>query len=98
MTPGRWAAVAGLVAALVFAVEGGEYSTWDLLQLRSDLHRERQAIIDVKAEVDSLQKFAKALETDPRTQERVAREQFGMLKKGEFLYRLVPPDSGSSEP
>ena len=98
MTPGRWAAVAGLVAALVFAVEGGEYSTWDLLQLRSDLHRERQAIIDVRAEVDSLQKFAKALETDPRTQERVAREQFGMLKKGEFLYRLVPPDSGGSEP
>jgi hypothetical protein len=23
-------------------------------------------------------------------QERVARERFGMLKKGEFLYRLVP--------
>jgi cell division protein FtsB len=97
MTPGRWAVVAGLVAALVFAVEGGEYSTWDLLQLRSDLRRERQAIVDVKAEVDSLQKFAKALETDPRTQERVAREQFGMLKKGEFLYRLVPPDTVSGE-
>jgi hypothetical protein len=23
-------------------------------------------------------------------QERVARERFGMIKKGEFLYRLVP--------
>ena len=31
-----------------------------------------------------------AIEKDPRMQERVARERFGMLKKGEFLYRLVP--------
>ncbi|HET7025991.1 MAG TPA: septum formation initiator family protein [Gemmatimonadales bacterium] len=93
MTRGKWAVAAGLVAALVFAVEGGEYSTWDLLQLRSDLARERQAIADLKVEVDSLQTLAKAIETDPRTQERIAREQFGMLRKGEFLYRLVPPDT-----
>ena len=26
----------------------------------------------------------------PEMQERVARERFGMLKPGEFLYRLVP--------
>jgi cell division protein FtsB len=25
-------------------------------------------------------------------QERVARERFGMLKPGEFLYRLVPTE------
>lgn len=72
---------------------GGEYSTFDLLKLRSDLARERQAIADLQREVDSLRKVAKAVETDPRTQERIAREQFGMLRKGEFLYRLVPPDS-----
>ncbi|MGB7212640.1 MAG: septum formation initiator family protein [Gemmatimonadales bacterium] len=97
MTRGKWAIVAGLVAALVFAVEGGEYSTWDLLQLRSDLARERQAITDLTVEVDSLQTLAKAIETDPRTQERIAREQFGMLKKGEFLYRLVPPDTANGQ-
>ena len=26
--------------------------------------------------------------------ERVAREAFGMIRRGELLYRLVPPDSG----
>jgi hypothetical protein len=45
---------------------------------------------------------ATAIERDPRMQERVARERFGMLRKGEFLYRLVPTgrsgddDSGKS--
>jgi cell division protein FtsB len=40
--------------------------------------------------VDSLTRAAVGLELDPRVQERVARERFGMIKKGEFLYRLVP--------
>jgi hypothetical protein len=40
--------------------------------------------------VDSLSRVATAIEHNPRMQERVAREKFGMLKKGEFLYRLVP--------
>lgn len=90
----RWIVIGAVVLAVVFAVQGGEYSTWDLLRLRSELRQERQAITDLRQEVDSLQKLAKAVETDPRTQERIAREQFGMLRKGEFLYRLVPPDSG----
>jgi hypothetical protein len=44
--------------------------------------------------VDSLQRTAVALERDPRVQERVARESFGMIRRGEFLFKLVPRDSG----
>jgi hypothetical protein len=43
--------------------------------------------------VDSLERLAIAIESDPVMQERVARERFGMLRKGEFLYRLVPTDN-----
>ena len=46
--------------------------------------------------VDSLERAAVAIEHDPRTQERVARERFGMLRKGEFLYRLVPTENSVS--
>ena len=46
--------------------------------------------------VDSLERAAVAIERDPRTQERVARERFGMLRKGEFLYRLVPTENSVS--
>lgn len=90
MTLGRWAAIVGLAAALYFALQGGEYGTLDLLQLRREEAEERANVARLQLLVDSLTKAATAIERDPRTQERVARERFGMLRKGEFLYRLVP--------
>jgi cell division protein FtsB len=94
VTPARWAAVAGLVFALYFAFQGGEYGTLDLLQLRREEAEERATVERLHRLVDSLSRVATAIEKNPRIQERVAREKFGMLKKGEFLYRLVP--SGKS--
>ena len=90
MTPGRWAIVAGLLFALYFAFQGGEYGTLDLRQLRQDVVEESTHVVRLQHVVDSLERLAIAIETDPKMQERVARERFGMLKKGEFLYRLVP--------
>jgi cell division protein FtsB len=89
---GRWAVVLGLLFALYFALQGGEYGTLDLLQLRREEASERALVERLTQLVDSLEHAAGAIERDPRTQERVARERFGMLKKGEFLYRLVPTD------
>ena len=96
MTPGRWAIVAGLLFALYFALQGGEYGTLDLRQLRRDVVEESTNVVRLKEVVDSLEKLALAIERDPRMQERVARERFGMLKKGEFLYRLVPTEKSVS--
>jgi len=45
----------------------------------------------LRATLDSLGRLAHNLETNPVTQERAAREQFGMIRNGEILYRLVPP-------
>jgi cell division protein FtsB len=88
----------GLASALYFAVQGGEYGTLDLLQLRRQEAEERADVVRLQRLVDSLAKAAIAIELDPRVQERVARERFGMIKKGEFLYRLVPSgDSVSGE-
>jgi cell division protein FtsB len=94
VTLARWAAIAGLAFALYFALQGGEYGTLDLLQLRRQEREESASVARLKTLVDSLSKAAAAIEHDPRVQERVARERFGMIKKGEFLYRLVP--SGES--
>ncbi len=90
MTAGRWATIIGLASALYFALQGGEYGTLDLLQLRREEAEERADVIRLQRLVDSLITAAVAIELDPRVQERVARERFGMIKKGEFLYRLVP--------
>lgn len=90
MKPARLAALGGGIALGWVAVFGGEYSTLDWLTLRRQLARERAEVASLHAALDSLARLAHALETDPATQERAAREQFGMIRNGELLYRLVP--------
>jgi len=87
----------GIAAALVLAglaFAAGEYSTLDWLKLRHQLADEQQAARELELQLDSLQRLAHALETDPVAQERAAREQFGMIRRGETLYRLVPRVEG----
>jgi cell division protein FtsB len=92
VTLGRWAVIVGLALALYFAIQGGEYGTLDLIQLRKSEAEERATVAQLQRMVDSLSRLATALERDPRMQERVARERFGMIREGEFLYRLVPTE------
>jgi cell division protein FtsB len=94
VTPARWATVAALAFALYFAVQGGEYGTTHLLELRRDVAREEAEVARLERIVDSLTRAARAIQRDPRTQERVARESFGMIRKGEHLFRIVPADTG----
>jgi cell division protein FtsB len=82
-----------LAGALVFALAGGEYGTLDWLELRRQERAEQRTIAELSAEVDSLRRFAKAIETDRRLMEKIAREEFGMIRKGEFLYRLQQDSS-----
>jgi cell division protein FtsB len=93
VTGARWAALAAVALALYFAAQGGEYGTTDLLTLRRQEASERGQVRRLRQVVDSLQREAAAIEGDLRVQERVARERFGMIRRGELLYRLVPPDS-----
>ena len=93
MTPARLAMLGALVFALYFAIQGGEYGTLDLLKLRREVAAEQEKVALLKQALDSLGREAMAIEHDPRVQEHVAREQFGMIRRGELLYKLVPADS-----
>jgi len=73
-----------------YAVEGGEYGTRDLLAMRRDVREEQARIADLRHQIDSVAQEAHALRTDPKTQERVAREVYGMIRPGELLYQVVP--------
>jgi cell division protein FtsB len=88
VTPGRIVAAFVVVAGIVFGALGGEYGTTDWWTLRRQVQEEDSAIARLRTDVDSLGKVAKALETDPAVQEKVARESFGMLRPGEVEYRL----------
>lgn len=85
--------VAGGVAAVWFAVQGGEYSSLDLLR-----QRQRRLVLQAELDslnhvVDSLKSYQQRVLTDPKTQERIAREEFGMIRGKELMYRVVAPDS-----
>src|ERR687890_565944 len=88
-----------LAAAALFAIQGGEDGTSDLFRQREG-HRRLQAEVDsLQREVDSLVAWKRALATDPAVQERIAREEFGMVRGDkEVLYRFSgpPADSGAS--
>ena len=83
--------MAGLALA-AFAVQGGEYSTLDLLRLKGQVGEARDSIVSLRTQVDSLSRLKRALETDPATQERAARELYGMIRPGEILYQVVPAE------
>lgn len=87
-----------LLAALYFALFGGQYSVFDLGRIREGIEAEGEALQALRAENDSLLARADSLEHDPATLERLARERFGMIRRGEVLYRFTgPADSVGAE-
>ena len=97
----RWWALRGLTAAAAgavtwFAVQGGEYGTLDLVrQYRQRTALERR-VSALAREVDSLEAAKRRVLTDAATRERIAREEFGMVRgERELLYRFAPPPDTS---
>ena len=91
-----WLAV--IIAALIFAVQGGEYSTLDLVHQRRDRRRMTIAIDSLTRVVDSLRRYRDRLQRDPKLQERIAREDFGMVRgTKELLYRFATPRDSSRD-
>jgi cell division protein FtsB len=88
----RLLVAAGLFAALIFAIEGGEYGTRDLMRQKQRRARLALAIDSAQHVVDSLTRYKKRLDTDPALQERIAREEFGLIRGDkELLYRIAEP-------
>ena len=85
-----------LLAALFFAVQGGEYGTTDLFDQRARRATLAATVDSLRAEVDSLREYRDAIASDPAVQERIAREEFGMIRPGELLYRFAPSDGRSA--
>jgi len=90
-----WGAL--ILGALVFALQGGEYSTLDIVRQHRRVTELRARADSIERAVDSLTRAERSVRTDPVTQERVAREEFGMVRGGEILYRFIP-DTGATKP
>ena len=89
-----WALIA---LAVYFAVQGGEYSTKDLYVLQRRTGSLTRQVDSLKHQVDSLGRYLKLVKSDSATMERIAREEFGMVRGDkEMLYRFgESPDAGN---
>ncbi|MDQ6768685.1 MAG: septum formation initiator family protein [Gemmatimonadota bacterium] len=90
-----WALIAG---AVFFAVQGGEYSTKDLYVLSRRTRTLTREVDSLQRQVDSLGRFLRLIKSDSATMERIAREEFGMVRGDkEILYRFgdAPSTSGN---
>ena len=90
----RLLAIAITLVVLYFAIEGGQWGTYDLWAQR----RERRALEhtndSLTRRVDSLRRYRVQLDTDRALQEKLARENLGMVRGDkELLYWLGPADS-----
>ena len=89
-----WALIA---VAAYFAVEGGEYSTKDLYVLGRRTRTLGREVDSLQRHVDSLGRYLRLIKSDSATMERIAREEFGMVRGDkEILYRFgdAPSTSG----
>ena len=89
MTAKQVAAGVGVALVLAWALQGGEYGTTDLVRQRTRRAALRAEVDSLGRHVDSLRAFRRALQTDAALQERIAREEFGMVRgERELLYRF----------
>lgn len=84
-------------AVLWFAIQGGEYGTVDLIRQQRQKSGLTREIDSLRQLVDSLGRYRNSVLVDPRVQERIAREKFGMVRGHELLYRFAEPDSTPPE-
>ena len=79
----------GALAVLVYAIEGGEYGTSDLLTQRERQDALARDVAALEQDVDSMRAELKAVTSDPVRLERMAREEWGMVRgEKEVLYRM----------
>lgn len=84
----RGIAITVVLLVLLYAVEGGEYGTSDLVVQRGERQQLEAAVQELRDSVEALKSEIKAVATDPAVLERIAREEYGMVKGDkEILYR-----------
>jgi len=82
-----WAIIALLLIWILFLANSSFLKTWKLKNRVEQLEKETTIL---KAQNDSLAQENERLKTDPEAAEKAARENFGLTKPDETVFRFVP--------
>jgi cell division protein FtsB len=90
----------GIVVLTViwFAVEGGQFGWSDLWKQRQQKKQLQHDIDSLEKRVDSLRRYRSRLDTDRELQEKLARENVGMVRGDKELIYLITPDTTKKPP
>lgn len=77
-----------LLLSVYYAMFGGRFSMFEVHAADGELDDAAAELERLRAENDSLRARADALENDPLVLERLAREEYGMIREGERFYRI----------
>lgn len=91
-----WGGVGLFSAYLLFFLVFGRMGLMAHLRLKEEAERIEGEIVRARTEIHELSREADALNRDPHTIERIARERLGMVRKGEtvFLFEGGAPEGG----
>jgi cell division protein FtsB len=85
------------LAALVLYDVFGEHGLLAMLQTRRQIQDLQQQIQRLNEDNRRLAEQVNSLKSDPQEIERIAREQMGMARPGEMIFRLPPRTDSSPE-
>jgi cell division protein FtsB len=90
----RWAVFGlGPLLALTMLL-WGEKSILRIWALHQETQRTQQQLETLKIKNQKLHSQIEMLKHDPRAVERIAREELGLVRSDEIVYRFVSPDPG----
>jgi len=90
-----------LAAALVLLLIQDVFGTHGVLAMRraqKEATRVRQEIDRINGENRQLQNNVKELKSDPQAIERIAREEMGLARPGEYIFKIPPKAGDASAP
>ena len=89
VAPPRWRRFGiALIVGLVAYIALGNRALWTMGEKRQAVENLQAQVAHLRAERDSLKNVLWRLENDMSYVEKVAREEYGMSKKGERVYAL----------
>ncbi|MDE3169020.1 MAG: septum formation initiator family protein [Acidobacteriota bacterium] len=90
-----WILLAGL-GLLVLQDVFGVHGVLAMRRAQHEATREQQEIDRMNQENAKLQNRVNQLKTDPQAIERIAREQMGLARPGEYIFKVSPPNQSGS--
>jgi cell division protein FtsB len=92
-----WFLIAGFVLLLLQDIFG-THGVLAMRRSQAEARKIQQEITQLDAENKKLQDHVKDLKTDPSTMECIAREDFGLARPGELIFKTHPRAADSAHP